>query len=109
VLTKPAVNSFHNLKMRQQVESAVTRAAETGFLVELLKIFDDAKASQRDQQGYLRAQHEHAQCSAQMAQMNLGLQNRENLAAELGEQVAAVISGVLGSIGVTTAIIFYLV
>jgi eukaryotic-like serine/threonine-protein kinase len=108
-LTKPAVNSFHNLKMRQQVESAVNRASETGFLNELLKIFDDAKAVQRDEQGYLRAQHEHSQCSAQMAQMNLSLQSRENLASELGEQVAAVISGVIGSIGATTAIIIYLV
>lgn len=108
-LTKPAVNSFHNLKMRQQVEGAVSRAAETGFLTELLKIFDDAKAIQRDEQGYLRAQHEHSQCSAQIAQMNLGLQNKENLASELGEQVAAVISGVVGSIGATTAIIFYLI
>jgi eukaryotic-like serine/threonine-protein kinase len=108
-LTKPAVNSFHNLKMRQQIESSVSRAAETGFLNELLKIFDDAKAIQRDEQGYLRAQHEHGQCSAQMAQMNLSLQNKENLASELGEQVAAVISGVVGSIGATTAIIFYMI
>jgi eukaryotic-like serine/threonine-protein kinase len=109
VLTKPAVNSFHNLKMRQQVEAAVSRAAETGFLAELLKIFDDAKAVQRDEQGYQRAQHEHAQCSAQMAQMNLSLQNKENLASELGEQVAAVISGVVGSLGATAVIIFYMV
>jgi serine/threonine protein kinase len=108
-LTTPAINSFHNIKMRQQVESAVTRAAQTGFLVELLKIFDDAKASQLDEQGFLHARHEYAQCSVQIAQMNLGLQNKENLAAELGEQVAAVISGMLGSLGATTAIIFYLV
>ncbi len=108
-LTKPAVNSFHNLKMRHQIENAVSRAAETGFLHELLKIFDDAKAVQRDEQGYLRAQQEHAQCSAQMAQMTLSLENKESLASELGEQVAAVISGVLGSIGATTAIIFYMI
>lgn len=108
-LTTPAVNSYHNLKMRQQIETAVGRAAETGFLAELLKIFDDAKAIQRDEQGYARAQQEHAQCSAQMQQMALSLENRENLASELGEQVAAVISGVLGSIGATTAIIFYMI
>jgi serine/threonine protein kinase len=107
-LTKPAVNSFHNLKMRHQIENAVNRASETGFLNELLKIFDDAKAIQRDEQGYLRAQQEHAQCSAQMAQMTLSLENKASLASELGEQVAAVISGVLGSIGATTAIIFYM-
>jgi hypothetical protein len=44
-----------------------------------------------------------------MQQMTLSLENRENLASELGEQVAAVISGVLGSIGATTAIIFYMI
>jgi hypothetical protein len=94
--------------MRKQVETSVGRAVETGYLAELLKIFDDMKSVQRDEQGYKRAQGEHSQCSAQIAQMTLDLQNRENLASELGEQVAAVISGVIGSVGSTSIIVLYL-
>ncbi|MDA0340831.1 MAG: serine/threonine-protein kinase [Proteobacteria bacterium] len=107
-LTTPAVNSFHNLRLRQQVEVAVAKAAETGMLHELLKIFDDARVAQRDRAGYLRARQEYAQCATGMTQMSLSLQSRENLASELGEQVAAVISGVVGSVCATGAIIFFL-
>tara|TARA_R110002012_G_scaffold35218_1_gene100897 strand:- start:560 stop:2560 length:2001 start_codon:yes stop_codon:yes gene_type:complete len=108
-LMKPAVNGFHNLKARAAVENNVMKASESGQLVEILKIFDDQKAQQRDQQGFARAQQEFTQCAVQVAQMNLDLQNKDSLAAELGEQAAAVISGVVGSVGTTAIVILYLV
>jgi hypothetical protein len=40
--------------------------------------------------------------------MDIGLEQKENLAGELGEQVAAVISGVIGSIGATIFVMLYL-
>ena len=107
-LCKPAVNAFHNLKVRRAVEIAVERSAESGLLTELQKIFDDVKAVQRDENAYRRCQQEYAQCSAQVSQMGLDLQNRDNLASELGEQVAAVVSGVIGSVGATTIIVLYM-
>ena len=108
-LMKPAVNGFHNLKARAAVETSVMKASESGQLGEILKIFDDQRAQQRDQQGYARAQQEFAHCAVQVAQMNLDLQNKDSLAAELGEQAAAVISGVVGSVGTTAIVILYLV
>lgn len=108
-LMKPAVNAFHNLKVRHAVEASVMKAADTGQLSELQKIFDDQRTIQRDQQGYARAQQEFAQCAIQVAQMNLDLQNRDSLASELGEQAAAVVSGVVGSVGTTAIVILYLI
>lgn len=108
-LMKPAVNAFHNLKARAAVENSVMKASESGQLGEMLKIFDDQRAQQRDQQGYQRAQQEFTQCAIQIAQMNLDLQNKDSLAAELGEQAAAVVSGVVGSVGTTAIVILYLI
>lgn len=107
-LMKSAVNGFHNLKQRKAVEQSVARAAETGLLLELQGIYGDTKAAQRDQQGYARAMQEHQHCAAQIQQLSLELQNRDHMATELGEQVAAVISGVIGSVGSTGIIIMFM-
>ena len=109
VLSKPAVDAFYNLKIRRQVQDSVNQASDTGQLIALQRIFDDANAIQKDQQGYLRAQEEYTHCSATIDRMNFSLGQKENLAGEMGEQVAAVISGVIGSIGATSAIIFYVI
>lgn len=107
-LMEPAVNGFHNLKQRKAVEQSVARAAETGMLMELQSIYADQKAIQRDQQGYAQAQQEHRYCGAQIEQLNLELNNKEHMATELGEQVAAVASGVVGSLGATAIIVMYM-
>jgi len=107
-LMKSAVNGFHNLKQRKAIEQSITRAAETGLLIELQHIYGDSKAAQRDQQAYSRAQQEHQHCGAQIQQLNIELQNRDHMATELGEQVAAVTSGVVGSIGSTAVIIMFM-
>src|SRR3546814_6353433 len=91
-LMKSAVNGFHNLKQRKAIEQSIARAAETGLLLELQTIYGDTKAVQRDQQGYAQAMQEHQYCGAQIQQLSLELQNRDHMATELGEQVAAVIS-----------------
>ncbi|NQW10620.1 MAG: hypothetical protein HQ481_12160 [Alphaproteobacteria bacterium] len=107
-LLKPAVNKFHNLKQRKAVEANVQKAAESGQLLELHTIYGDNRAVQRDQQGYARALQEHQHCGAQVQQLTIELQNREHMASELGEQVAAVASGVTGSLGSTAIIITYM-
>ena len=107
-LMKPAVNAYHNLKVRKQVEANVERASSSGTLAELAAIFADTKASQQDSQGYVRAQQEHQQCNAQVQQLTIEIENKEHLATELGEQVAAVASGVVGSIGSTAVIVMYM-
>lgn len=107
-LMKSAVNNFHNLKQRKAMEQSVARAAETGLLIELQNIYGDTKAIQRDHQGYSRAMQEHQHCGAQIQQLSIELQNRDHMATELGEQVAAVASGVIGSIGSTAIIIMFM-
>ena len=107
-LMKSAINGFHNLKQRKAIEQSISRAAETGLLIELQNIYGDTKSVQRDQQGYARAQQEHQHCGAQIQQLSIELQNRDHMATELGEQVAAVTSGVVGSIGSTAIIIMFM-
>lgn len=107
-LMKSAVNGFHNLKQRKAMEQSIARAAETGQLLELQNIYGDTKSVQRDQQGYTRAQQEHQHCGAQVQQLSIELQNRDHMATELGEQVAAVTSGVISSIGSTAIIIMFM-
>lgn len=107
-LMKSAVNEFHNLKQRKAMELNIARAAETGLLIELQNIYGDTKSAQRDHLGYNHAMQEHQYCGAQIQQLSIELQNREHMATELGEQVAAVASGVIGSIGATAIIILYM-
>ena len=107
-LMSPAVDAYHNLKQRKIVETAVMTAAETGVLMELYNIYADQKTIQRDQQGYTRAQQEHQTCEMQVRQLTAELDNKEHMANELGEQAAAVTSGVIGSIGSTIIIIIFM-
>jgi hypothetical protein len=107
-LMSPAVDAYHNLKQRKIVETAVMAAAETGVLRELYNIYADQKTIQRDQQGYTRAQQEHQTCEVQIRQLTTELDNKEHMANELGEQAAAVTSGVIGSIGSTIIIIIFM-
>ena len=74
-----------------------------------MRILDDNKVIDLDKENYRKAQQENKQCSAQIHWMDIGLEQKENLAGELGEQVAAVISGVIGSIGATVFVMLYLV
>ena len=53
-------------------------------------------------------QKEFEECSAQIHRMDAGLEQKENLAGELGEQVAAVAAGVIASIGTTAIVMIYL-
>lgn len=107
-LTKPAVDAFNNIKLRQQVQRQVVQAAETGFVVALMRILDDAKVMELDKENYRKAKKEYDECSAQIHRMDAGLEQKENLAGELGEQVAAVTAGVIASIGTTAIVMIYL-
>lgn len=106
-LMKPAITSFHNLKVRRIFENSLKKAAESGQLLEMQQIFDDPRAIQMDQRGYARAVAEHQQCQNQIAILRAESDRRDAIAAEMGEQVAAVISGVIGSIAATAIIIMY--
>ena len=108
-LMKPAVKSFHNLNTRAVVEASMVKASESGQLREILKIFDDKRSQLRDQEGFAQAKEEFTDCAVQIAQMNLDLQNKSSLAGELGEQVAAVISGAIGGVGTIAIVIFFFV
>lgn len=108
-LCRPAVDSYHNLKQRKGTQARVKRAMDTGMLEELLGVFDDEKAIQKDTQGYARAVQEHRSCEGLAQQMSLDLENRDNLAAELGGQAAAIISGVTGSVAMGAEMLFYFV
>ena len=107
-LTKPAVEAFNNLKLRQQVQRQVVQASETGFVVALMRILDDAKVMELDKENYRKAKKEYEECSAQIHRMDAGLEQKENLAGELGEQVAAVTAGVIARIGTTAIVMIYL-
>jgi hypothetical protein len=107
-LTQPAVDAFNNIKLRRQIERQVIQASETGFIVALMRILDDHKVIDLDIENYKKAKREYEQCSAQIHRMDIGLEQKDSLAGELGEQVAAVISGVIGSIGATAIVMLYL-
>ena len=107
-ITQPAVDAFNSIQLRRQLERQVVQASETGFIVALMRILDDHKVIDLDIENYNKAVREYEQCSAQIHRMDIGLEQKESLAGELGEQVAAVISGVIGSIGATAIVMLYL-
>lgn len=100
-MMKPAISTFHNLKIRKEIDVAIEKAVETGILYELVNIYSDTKLVKRDQEGFVRARHEHHDCHQQIRRFRSDLENGDQFAEEVGEQVAAVISGVVGSIGAT--------
>ena len=108
-LMKPAVNEFHNLNTRATVEASLAKASKSGQLREILKIFDDKQSQKRDQEGFAQAREEFADCAVQISQITLDLQNKSGLAGVLGEQMAAVISGVIGGVGTIAIVIFFFV
>ena len=72
-----------------------------------MRILDDAKVMELDKE-ITEKLKKNRRVFCSNSRMDAGLEQKENLAGELGEQVAAVIAGVIASIGTTAIVMIYL-
>ncbi|TAD89430.1 MAG: hypothetical protein EAZ99_09805 [Alphaproteobacteria bacterium] len=100
----PVLDNYHHRARRQRVQAKVQAAAESGILSELLAVIDDLAERQADNYGFHQAREEYRQIEAELTDMETNVDQREDDARMMGEQIAAVIGAVLTCI--VTAITF---
>ncbi len=104
VMLSPVLDNYHHRTRRQRVQSKVQAAAESGILSELLAVVDDLAERQADNYGFHQASEEYRQIEAELTDMETNVDQREDDARMMGEQIAAVIGSVL--VCIVTAITF---
>ncbi|GAB4190713.1 MAG: protein kinase family protein [Thalassobaculales bacterium] len=104
-ILRPQVVRFHNRRQRRNLGEMLDRAAKAGWLRAVVQPFEDIRARDRDERDFRMAARSHAQLTADLSALRLAIEQAYARAVDIGEQTAAVISGVICSIVVSTTLI----
>lgn len=102
---EPAISSFRNVTLREEILKDSRKAAAKGRLSDLIKIVDNSKRRRWDERGAAAAERRYAALAAEIKRMQTDeklLQRQANL---LGRQIAANVSSVI-SVIVIAALLF---
>jgi hypothetical protein len=91
----PAIKRFHNRGTRKSITKAMSEAAETGRLMEVLAVVDNVDVLNNDERRFHEAMREYGDATRRLTQLETDKQNRPTIARELGAQVSSFVSGVL--------------
>ncbi|MGB1006739.1 MAG: hypothetical protein ACPGVX_06160, partial [Thalassobaculaceae bacterium] len=108
-LLEPAVEKFKNVKRRAEVAAEIKKIATTGQLPDLLMLVKDQAAHNEDAKGFELAHQEYHLCKTKIGDLQFILKKRDRLPHDIGEQAAAIIAGIIGSVGVSTILIWSII
>jgi serine/threonine protein kinase len=97
-LLEPAILAYYNRHRQQALREQLATVVKKGMLIELLRPFDDATAIERDRRGYNQAAFNYARTVTQIANLEREAADNRAAAQLMGEQAAAVTSGVIGTV-----------
>lgn len=104
-LIEPALERFHSRPKREKVKAELAKAARSGDLGQLMRLVDDPDAVRKDEMGFLAARRDHDRASRDMERARREIENREDVAASLGRQVAAVASSVVATLSLIAVVV----
>ena len=107
-LLEDAVTSFKNQRKQKQLRKDMTKATKSGNIIELLRLFDDISAQEKDRKGFEQARTNYLKTSQQIAILANDNASRDAIAQAMGEQVAAVTSGGLASVSILGIVLYQL-
>lgn len=92
---EPTIKRFHNRQTRKRITKAMRDAAESGRLLEVLAVVDNADVLTIDDRQFRAAMQEYAESTNRLVQLDTDAQNRVSISRDLGAQVSSFVSGVL--------------
>lgn len=95
-LMTPVINSYHSRERRKRLEREIPRVVRKGSLPELYNLLDNAEERGSDGEGFQAAKAEYAEAKRQIQAMESGQASRDENAARLGHQAAAIGAVVVG-------------
>ena len=105
-LLQPAIEKFHNIKRRAEIAADIEKIADTGDLTDLLHLVDDPEALSEDERRFKVACHEYHLCTVKIGKIQAVLRSRGLLSYDVGEQAAAIVAGIISSVGASTILIW---
>lgn len=107
-LLDPAISRYHNLKTQKRLRTEVEKAVSSGNIIELLKLFDDPTALEKDRKGFEQAKVHYARTATHIRSLDGETSTRDQMAQSMGEQIAAVTAG-MASAAASLGIVMYYV
>lgn len=104
---RPTFSQFHNLKKRKKMLEELGTAAQGGIIARMMVLVEDTQALAKDEQGYRAAVAGHGRAELQVQHLRNEVAHMDYIAAQLGEQVSAIASGVIGGLTAFGVIFFY--
>ena len=108
-LLEPAIEKFKNIKRRAAIAAEIKKVAGSGQLEALLALVEDQEAQIEDRRGFDLACQEYSLCTARVGDLESILKKRGSLSHDIGEQAAAIIAGIIGSVGASTILIWAII
>lgn len=91
-ILEPSIERFHSRQRRKKVTERLRKAAKGGRLSELLAVVDDQGEVQADERNFAGAVADYAQSVEQTIAVKRDIKNRQQLAREIGGQLASTFS-----------------
>lgn len=104
---RPTFSQFHNLKKRKKMLEELGKAAQSGIIARMMSLVEDTQALAKDEQGYRAAIAGHNRAELQVQHLRNEVAHMDYIAAQLGEQVSAIASGVIGGLTAFGVIFFH--
>jgi hypothetical protein len=106
-LASVVFEQFHNLRTREAMSKKISAVGEKGILSDILDLLNDGSALQKDRVEFSRAVKAYSSHTEQVNSINKVLENRSMIAHEIGDQVAAIIAGIIGAVGSSVILILW--
>lgn len=101
-ILEPVYERFHDRELRESLRQRVAKLKVTGDLVKIVTLLDDPELKQRDFLEFKKAMEEHRELSGEDAELKHKMDKPETFGRETGQEVAAIVSGLLAAIIILT-------
>ncbi len=100
-LLGPAINTYHNISTRKEIEREIPHLVRQGSLPELFDLIDNTEKRKQDADGYAVAQAEFAVAEAEIQEIENSDLARATTAERMGQQTAATTSIIMAMIAIS--------
>jgi hypothetical protein len=101
---EPAYERFHSRELRAETKKKAQRLIEAGDLAKIVFLFDDPVIYQADNAEFRRSMRKYHDLEQETRMIEHALRDEATLGLETGQQIAALVSGILAGIIILVAV-----
>jgi len=91
----PVYERYHDRELRAAMKERIDKLKVTGDIIKIITLLDDNEVKQRDFIGFKKAMEEYRDLNVENDELKLKMDKPETFGRETGQEVAAIISGML--------------